>query len=182
MKSKPFIRHFNEVDHAAIEAQFFGGRKHRAFLRIPFRRSGKARTLCVIGQNPSLADENQADSTIRYLEELIYLTQPHYTELLMLNLYSRVDTTKAQTDDLLDSECLKFFNSALLEHNEFLLVYGRMKNEGAYKFPERAAEITPALRGKTTLMLGLGTSYPPHPGNPRILYRNFNVQLEPYPL
>lgn len=180
MKSKAIVRHFNEVDHAAIEAKFFEGRKHRAFLRIPFRRSGKERTLCVIGQNPSLADENEADSTIRYLEELIYTKQPQYTELLMLNLYSRVDTTKAETDDLLNLECAKLFDSALSKNNEFLLVYGKMKNEGAYKFPERALEIAPLLRDKTQLMLGLGTSYPPHPGNPRILYRNFNIQLVPY--
>jgi hypothetical protein len=180
MKSTPIVPHFEQVDHASIQAQFFEDRKHRALLRIPLRRDGKKRTLCIIGQNPSSADENNADSTIRYLEELIYLTRPEYTELLVLNLYSRVDTTKAETQNLLNCHCVEIFESTLCEHQDFLLVYGKLKNEGAYKFPERALEVAAALRGKTILMLGLGTPYPPHPGNPRILYRNFDVQLEPY--
>jgi len=129
-----------------------------------------------------LADENQADKTIRYLEELIHLTQPQYTELLVLNLYSRVDTKKAETQELLNPKCVELFELALSEHDDFLLIYGKMKNEGAYKFPARALEIATGLRGKNTMMLGLKTAYPPHPGNSQILYRDFGVRLEPFPL
>lgn len=177
MKSKPIVPHFEQVDCPSIRAQFFDERKHRASLRIPFLTSEKRKTLVIIGQNPSLADENKADKTIRYLEKLIYLTRPEYTELLVLNLYSRIDTTKAETEDLLNHDCAEIFDSALDEYQDFLLVYGKLKNQGAYKFPDRALGVAAALQAKNTMMLDLKVSYPPHPGNPRILYRNFDINL-----
>lgn len=179
MRTARPVAHFNMVDRAAIKPEFFDSRAHRATLFLPFigRTSGK--TLCVVGQNPSAADEHVADKTIRYLEELIYRNRPEYSALLMLNLYSRVDTTKSETTQLLHESCTRLFSLALDKNDDFLLVYGKLKNEGAYRFPERAQIVADALKGKRILKLDIGTSYPPHPGNPRILYRNFSIPLAP---
>lgn len=177
MKAFRSVPHFDKVDKPAIEAQFFDERRHRASLRLPFFGRGSGKTLCVIGQNPSAADDQNADMTVRYLEELIYRTRPEYKELLVLNLYSRVDTSKLESASLLDSRCAKIFDDAIKEHQEFLLVYGKLRNERAYKFPARAGEVSLALKGKNVLKLDLSTSYPPHPGNPKILYSNYNVRL-----
>ncbi len=176
MKHGNVVPHFGEVDHAGIEALFIEGRQHRAFLRLPFAsRAGK--TLCVIGQNPSAADKQNADKTVRYLEELVFRNHREYSAILVLNLYSRVDTNKSATHDLLHCLCLEYFDAALREHDDFLLVYGKLRNEGAYKFRDRALHVSNALKDKSVFKLGLNTSYPPHPGNPKILYRNFSVQL-----
>lgn len=171
------IPHFDKVDKQAIRAQFFDDRKHRATLHLPFIDSTNQRTLCVIGQNPSVASEESADKTIRYLEELIHRKHPEYGSLLVLNLYSRIDTGKVETHDLLDAHCATIFDIALRDNSDFLLVYGKLKNEGAYRFPERANQVAVALKSKNVLQLGLNTPYPPHPGNPKIFYNNFNIQL-----
>jgi hypothetical protein len=95
----------------------------------------------------------------------------------VLNLYSRIDTLKVETHDLLDANCATIFDIALRYNSDFLLIYGKLKNEGAYRFPERANHIAAALKSKNVLQLGLKTLYPPHPGNPKIFYRNFDIQL-----
>jgi hypothetical protein len=177
MKTSRSIAHYPTVDLSSIKHKFFDGKRHRAYLFLPFQRPTASKTLCVIGQNPSAADEFVADKTIRYLEELIYRNHPEYAALLILNLYSRVDTTKSETTDLLHESCANLFNDAIDEHEDFLLVHGKPKNEGAYKFPERARFVANSLIGKRVLKLDIGTPYPPHPGNPSILYRNFNVPL-----
>ena len=176
MKS-PVIPHFEKIDKKAIRAQFFDDGKHRATLHLPFIESTSQRTLCVIGQNPSAASEENADKTIRYLEELIYRKHPEYGSLLVLNLYSRIDTPKVETFDLLNVNCATIFDIVLRDNSDFLLVYGKLKNEGAYRFPERAKHVAAALKSKKVLQLGLNTPYPPHPGNPKILYGNFEIQL-----
>ncbi len=173
------IPHFDRIEKAGIEAQFFDGHKHRASLYLPFSGRRTNRTLCVIGQNPSAAGEQNADKTIRYLEELIYRNHPEYTSLLVLNLYSRVDTAKSETVELLNPQCVQVFDKALQAHQDFLLVYGKLRNEGAYKFPDRAIEVAKQLKSKNVFKLGLNTRYPPHPGNPKILYSNYNICLVP---
>lgn len=173
------VAHFRMVDRKAIKAQFFDCRRHRATLFLPFAERPAGKVLCVVGQNPSAADECVADRTIRYLEELIYYKHPEYAALLILNLYSRVDTTKSATADLLHSTCADVFDRSIDEREDFLLVYGKLRNEGAYKFPERAQVVLNAMKGKRLFQLDIGTAYPPHPGNPKILYRNFSVSLAP---
>ena len=89
MKPACAVPHFDKVNKADIKAQFFADRKHRASLYLPFtHRKAEEHVLCVIGQNPSEADENCADKTIRYVEELIYRTRSEYSALMILNLDS----------------------------------------------------------------------------------------------
>lgn len=180
MNPRRIVPHFDQINKSAIQAQFFDERRHRATLRLPYIGATWQKTLCIIGQNPSAADEKNADSTIRYLEELIHRTHPEYSELLVLNLYSRVDTTKAETSGILDARCESIFDATLEGNEDFLLIYGKLKNEGAYKFKERARHVSDLLKSKNVFKLDLDTPYPPHPGNPSILYRNLSVQLAPY--
>jgi hypothetical protein len=177
MKHDNAVPHFDKIDTAGIDACFIHGRQHRAYLRLPFTSRKAGKTLCVIGQNPSAADAQNADKTVRYLEELVFRNHHEYSAILVLNLYSRVDTNKSATHDLLHCLCLEYFDAALRVHDDFLLIYGKLKNEGAYRFRERALHVSKALTGKNVFKLGLNTDYPPHPGNPKILYRNFSVQL-----
>lgn len=169
------IPHFEQVETSAIEAHFSENMQHRAKLTIPFKGNRGTKTLCVVGQNPSAADSLYADKTIRYLEELIYRSRPEYASLVVLNLYSRIDTKKSATDDLLDVACRKVFENAVRDHDDFLIFYGRLKNHRAYKFKDRAVEVSSLVRNKNVFKLDLGTPYAPHPGNSKILYHNFNV-------
>lgn len=127
----PLIPHFNKIDTKSIRAQFFAGRQHRASLFLPYVGSPSRRTLCVIGQNPSAADGERADKTIRYLEELIFRKAPEHGALLMLNLCSQVDTKKALAGAPLHPRCAEIFDAALQDHEDFLIVCGKSRNEGS---------------------------------------------------
>lgn len=174
------VPHFEGVDLVNVQSSFFGKPSHRAFLKIPFAGSRGSETLCVIGQNPSAADECQADKTIHYLEKLIYLKYPQYRQMTVLNLYSRIDTPKTEQTDLLHPRCEEIFDRILGEETNFLVVFGKLANQGQYCFLDRVRQIEPVLRSKNVFKLELGTQYAPHPGNPKILYNNFDVGLSRY--
>lgn len=164
---------------AHVRAIFVRGRTHRALLKIPFLDRPTDRTLCVVGQNPSDASEEHADKTVNFLERYVHSKLPHYGVMLMLNLYTRVDKRKAFRD-LEHSQADRILRCAIRKHRDFLFVFGQVKNEGAYRFPERLAQLRPLFAGKNIVQFNLNTTFPPHPGNARIIYRNFGVGLAPF--
>jgi hypothetical protein len=172
--------HFHQVDKTGIKAIFLSNGLHRASLLLPFFGRFSGRTICVIGQNPSTANEQHADKTVHFLERYVFEKLPEYGQLLMLNLYSRVDTNKSEKSDLNHKECDRILHESIAENEDFLFVFGKIKNEGAYKFPARLRELSPLFKGKRIYKFDVGTAYPPHPGNRLILYRNFTVGLSPY--
>ncbi len=174
------IPHYKFVDNSSIKAEFFDDNSHRATLFIPFIGRPTHETLCVVGQNPSKANEYFSDKTVRYIEEFVYNKLPQYGSILIINLYSRVDTKKHQSNDLYNEDCNASLKYAIKTHNDFLLIYGKLRNEGAYRFPERAREFNKMIRGKRLFKLDLNTIYPPHPGNRKILYKNFNIEMHAF--
>ena len=174
------VPHYVRVDLQNVQSRFFEGRTHRAFLRIPFLGERGTRSLCVIGQNPSAADESEADRTIRYLEELVFVRHAEYRQIVVVNLYSQVDTWKTNDAPALHPECAKIFEVIVAEESDFLVVFGKLKNQRRYRFQDRAREIEPLLRSKHVFKLDIGTIYAPHPGNPEITYSNFELDFSPY--
>ncbi len=178
------IYHYEKVDVENIVANFTHDRKHRASLFVPCIERNEGEQLCVIGQNPSDADEHHADKTIRYLEQLVFDNMPKYSSMIMLNLYSRIDTKKEEITDLERPETRKIFTKYLNSCTDILLVCGGTKKDGAYNFDKKLKSIKSLFSGKNLFKIdaGLNTIYPPHPGNPKILYNNFNVKFSPYGL
>jgi hypothetical protein len=174
------VPHFEKVDPQRICARFFGNKLHRATLHIPFVERHGINPLCVIGQNPSAADELNADKTVRYLERYVFDKQRQYSQILMLNLYSRVDTNKLEKLDLNHPDCDRLLREAIAQHQDFLVVFGRLANQGAYRFPDRVRELHPLFAGKNVYKLDTGDSYAPHPGNRSICYNNNNLNLTEY--
>ena len=174
------VHHFEHVDLRHVRSCFFDERSHRAYLQIPFVGDRGEKTLCAIGQNPSSADEHAADKTVRYLEELVYRSLPQYRQLIVLNLYSRVDTSKEDRTSPLHPECSNIFDRFVAEETDFLVVFGQLRNKEPYRFQDRAREIAPLLRSKHVFKLDIGAFYAPHPGNPKIIYSNFTVGFTPY--
>jgi len=171
------VPHFECVDIANVESLFFESRTHRAYLKIPFSGKRGSETLCIIGQNPSSADEEYADKTIHYLEKLIYQKYVQYRQLIVLNLYSQVDTDKSKLDNALHNDCEIIFEEIINHERSFLIVCGALTNKKPYFFRDRVSQIQSLLQDKRVYKLNLCTKYAPHPGNPRILYKNFNIEL-----
>ncbi len=168
------------MDQPRIEAVFLGQGKHRATLRLPFKGRPRGKTLCIIGQNPSYAGEQHADKTIHFLERFVFENRADVGCILMLNLYSRIDTTKSKRTGLITADSERHLRSAIAAHDEFLVVFGQLKNQRAYRFRERAATLRPLFAGKTICKFGVGTPYAAHPGNKFITYSRFGLGLDPY--
>ncbi|TFZ05660.1 DUF1643 domain-containing protein [Ramlibacter henchirensis] len=178
MQGKP-VPHFEQVDLERVRAVFVRGRTHRALLKIPFRHRPPASTLCLVGQNPSDAGEEHADKTVRYLERYVHERLPQYGAMLMLNLYTRVDKRK-EFGDVEHPQADRILRCAIRRHQDFLFVFGQLKNEGKYRFPERLRQLQPLFIGKNLLQFDLATDFPPHPGNAKILYSKLDVGLKPF--
>jgi hypothetical protein len=176
-KRKP-VEHFEHVDQPRIEALFLGQGQHRASLRLPFKGRPHGKTLCIIGQYPSYAGQQYADKTIHFLERFVFETRTDVGSILMLNLYSRIDTTKSRRTGPITASSERHLRSVIAEHDEFLVVFGQLKNERAYRFRERAAALRPLFEGKTVSKSGTG--YAAHPGNKLITYSRFGLGLAPY--
>ena len=92
--------HFNQVDKDHIISKFTNDKKHRLKLEIPFLNRGGEKTIFIIGQNPSKADNYYADPHYILLrKKYVYENLPLYSKIIMLNLYSRIDTNKNESHD-----------------------------------------------------------------------------------
>lgn len=175
------IPHFDKIDIEHVEATFTEDMRHRISLVIPFLDRATEKDLCIIGQNPSNANEHNADKTLRYLEEFVFRNLPEYSRIIMLNLYSRVDTNKEEVTDIERTESNEAFLRYIDKNSDFLLVFGASakKKEGAYNFPEKVNELMDVLSGKNVFKIDIqtNTNYPPHPGNPKITYSNYNYGI-----
>jgi hypothetical protein len=174
------ICHFAKVDKENIRAIFTEDGKHRSCLEIPFLDRNGEKTLCIIGQNPSHANEIIADKTVNYLERYVYENLPQYSKIIVLNLYSIIDTNKYQIDDLVREECENTFDEIINENSDFLVIYGKLTNNGSFNFVERAKSLKSKLGGKAIYKIDIKSSYAPHPGNPKIYYGNYCYDIIEY--
>ena len=105
---------------------------------------------------------------------------PEYSKIIMLNLYSRVDTTKSSLNDLECKSCVSQFKKIIEENSDFLIVYGKLENQGAYRFIDKAKELKKLLEGKNVFKIDAGLKYAPHPGNNLIYYGNYCYGVTKY--
>lgn len=174
------IPHYDKVDISQIEAVFSSDSEHRSMLHLPFLDRPSGKVLCVVGQNPSLANADYADKTIRYIEMFVFERMPHIGKIVMLNLYSRIDTKKDKTAAPNDPNCDLALRKAIAENNEFLFIFGELRNKRVYRFSDRAAELSKLFTGKTIHKIDIGATYAPHPGNPKICYSNLSFGITRY--
>ena len=174
------ICHYKYVDKKNISSDFVSNQKHRCSLTIPLLNRTNGHTLCVIGQNPSNANNQVADKTLYYIERYVYENMPQYSKIVMLNLYSRVDTQKEQKTDLLKLSCARELRKHINAHQDFLILFGIVKNQGAYKFVKRARQLKKLLNGKNVMKIDISSKYAPHPGNPEIYYGNYCHGVDRY--
>ena len=174
------VCHYSKIDQQNIKVKFSDDGKHRYYLEIPFIEKNEGKTLCIIGQNPSKANERVADKTINYIERYVYENLPQYSKIIILNLYSRVDTKKLETSDLLREESECHSNEIINSNTDFLITYGVLDNKGDYKFLERAKALKLQLNNKSVYKIDIGSIYAPHPGNPKIYYGNYCYNIAEY--
>jgi len=179
MKSNLLVAHADCVDLGSTSVHFSADGKHRYSLMIPFRERGDDEFLTIIGQNPSSANSQNADKTVRYLETFVYQNLPQYGGIQMLNLFSRIDTDKTE-GDVLDESTDREFVKSVSKYSDALLIVGKLKNKGKYRFRERLNSVRSILEQVSLYKLDLSTDYAPHPGNSKIAYSNFEIGIDRY--
>ena len=76
--------------------------------------------------------------------------------------------------------CERKLREIIQGYSDFLIVQGKLRDEGSYKFKKRARQIHSLLHNKNVFKIDIGTTFAPHPGNPKILYNKFGFQLTGY--
>ena len=83
------ISHSDNVDVDRVRACFSQCGEYRYLLKIPYQvECDRHEIVSVILKNPSSADENLADRSVRRAEEYVYCNFPHCGELRILNLFA----------------------------------------------------------------------------------------------
>ena len=83
------ICHSRCVVRTGVSPWFSPDKAFRYKLEIPYRsENGRDRTVAVILKNPSSADEHNADTTIRRVEEYVHRNFPQAATLIVLNLFA----------------------------------------------------------------------------------------------
>ena len=83
------IAHFRYVVRQDVRASFSRDRAFRFKLDIPYRpENGRDQTVAIVMKNPSSADEYNADTTIRRVEEYVHRNFQSAARLTVLNLFA----------------------------------------------------------------------------------------------
>ena len=94
---KPFkSKNFRHLDGLTISAVFSDCGNYRYLLEIEKNAIKRGKKVCAIMLNPSIADENQADKSVQFLEKLIFEKSTSYfknvTTLSIVNLFAFIQT------------------------------------------------------------------------------------------
>lgn len=97
------IPHFDAVDLSSIKAAFSDDKKYRYLLSLKYSDSlmdvDRDKSIAVILKNPSSADEQKADATIRKVETFVYHRFPDVRWIHILNIFAFRATEPGDLND-----------------------------------------------------------------------------------
>ena len=87
---------FNHIENVTAKATFSDCRKYRYCLRVKKNDAIGNKRVCVIMQNPSVANSDVADRSAQFLEKLIFLKGysefENVSEIIIVNQFAYVQT------------------------------------------------------------------------------------------
>ena len=129
------MAHSNNVDVQNIRACFSQCGEYHYLLTIPYNlEEQRTEIFSVILKNPSSADENYADKSIRTVEEYIHCNFPQCSELRILNLFAYRATypkylqRKIKQEDLdsaVGHENDRFLSASFRSSTRIIVAWGR---------------------------------------------------------
>jgi hypothetical protein len=100
MSKKPSIKSFRHLEGLNVNAVFSDCGNYRYLMEIKKGDNPSGKHICAIMLNPSIADENQADKSVQFLEKLIFeKPSPYFKDmetLIIVNLFAFIQTRKFQ--------------------------------------------------------------------------------------
>lgn len=182
-----------DIDDIRVEHPADNETNHRFALTLPLEGRPQHPVWHVLGQNPSAASKTQSDRTINFVIRTLHELRPEVGSIRMLNLFSRYDPDKSQTDDFDHPDHPEFLERELKDAENIWLVCGKLEKQGVYDFPARFEELRKHLVGKRLWCMdvnwdGRPVPYATHPRRVNFSdhYKGkrltFQGQLRPYRL
>ncbi|QBA63222.1 DUF1643 domain-containing protein [Muriicola soli] len=129
-----------------VKAVFSECLQFRYCLTLTDLRKNSQRTVCVIMQNPSIADEQVADKSVQFLEKLIFYKNlaefKQVGRILIVNQFARIQTRdfKGRSADI-GKDNHAYLKNAICSSDIVLIAWGKRN-----PFPERQEVILNLLR------------------------------------
>jgi len=153
------VNHFEEVDVSSIRADFSSDRLFRFTLRMTYRdnllNGSRSDTVTVILKNPSAADENRSDSTIRKVETYVWQHFPNSRYLNILNLFGYRATDAREVNERMrlkgaeavnGSDNDQFFKEILSKTDHLICSWGGPSGIDAMRYASRVAQVKELIR------------------------------------
>jgi len=123
-------KNFSHLDYLHVEAQFSPNKKFRYSLTLTHKGRAGGQTICLIMQNPSLANIEYADKTVQFMEKLVF--EKNYQQftraykLIIVNQFAFMQTknfegTSLQVGPQNDQVILE----ALKESDDIIIGWGK---------------------------------------------------------
>ena len=145
---------FKHIKGTSVDAVFSNCNNYRYKLTIQRDNSSGSKTVCVIMQNPSVANAKIADKSVQFLEKLIFTKG--YTEfknvrkIVIVNQFAFVKTTNFDGSDLhIGQKNDKHISKTIRESDIVLIAWGKNND-----YSDRKETVNNMLRrhsGKTLL-------------------------------
>lgn len=158
------VDHFNRVNLNTIRADFSSDKKHRYTLQMEYQpdllESTRDQTTTVIMKNPSSANEQRSDSTIRKVETFVFLRFPQTRYLNILNIFAfratdAIELHHLMMDDSEDagigSENDVYFKKLLAESNNIICAWGGPSGIDKAIYGRRIENVKNIIRDHNTL-------------------------------
>ena len=129
------IPHSNNVDVQNIRACFSQCGKYRYLLTIPYNsREQRTDVFSIVLKNPSSADENLADKSVRTVEEYIHCQFSECRELRILNLFAcratdpgdlKIQIERSGVSNAIGSANDRFLKDSFRDSTRIIVAWGR---------------------------------------------------------
>lgn len=143
---KECLHIYRHLEGLNVSAKFSDDRKLRYVLDVQEIGTTEGNTVCAIMQNPSYANEDIADKSVNFLEQLIFKEKftvfTGVKRLIIVNLFAYILTESFQGEpNQIGAENDLYIGNAIAESEIVLIAWGASK-----KHPERILHINEILK------------------------------------
>lgn len=130
MRKNKSIKVFHHIADVTVGACFSECGSFRYMLEVEHEKRKGNKTVCVIMQNPSVADEQKADRSVQFIEKLVF--QKDYQEfsqagkLIVVNQFAYIQTKDFHgSDQLVGPHNDEYIREAIENSDIILIAWGK---------------------------------------------------------
>jgi len=144
LKEKEYIQIYPHLSGLKIKCHFSKDKKYRYCLCAEKNEIKNGKTVCVIMQNPSYANEYIADKSVNFLEKALFeyeLPKENVKKMIVVNLFAKIQTDNfTPSNPPEEGKNINFIEKAIEESDVVIIGWGCGK-----KFIKKKKEIVRRL-------------------------------------